>query len=191
VFERPERAELDRRDRDAGWVAAVRAGDRTAFEAIFDAYAEPLLAFAYARVRSREVAEEIVQDLFLNLWTRRVGWVVARSLKTYLFQAVHNRVLNYRRDARPAADVPLEAFPSRESTDAAVRQAELRRAIDRAIAALPERNRLVFLLVRQHQLSYREVGDILGITEKTVESHMLRAFNALRAALTEWEDGSA
>jgi RNA polymerase sigma-70 factor (ECF subfamily) len=187
----PEPRERAPRDRDADWVAAARAGDRSAFEAIFDAYAEPLLAFAYSRVHSREVAEELVQDLFLNLWERRAGWVVTRSLKTYLFQAVHNRVVNHRRDTRPATDIPLEAFPSREATDAAVRQADLRWAIDRAIAELPERNRLVFLLVRQHQLTYREVGDIFGITEKTVESHMLRAFNALRAALAEWKDGSA
>lgn len=180
-----------RRDRDVDWVAAVRAGDKAAFEAIFDAYAEPLLAFAYARVRSKDVAEELVQDLFLNLWERRASWVVARSLKTYLFQAIHNRILNYRRDTRATADVPLEAFPSREATDKAVRQADLRRAVDRAVAELPERNRLVFLLVRQHQLTYREVGDIFGITEKTVESHMLRAFNALRAALADWKDGSA
>ncbi len=178
-------------DQEADWVAAVRAGDRAAFEAIFDAYAEPLLAFASARVRPREAAEELIQDLFLSLWERRAGWVVTRSLKTYLFQAVHNRILNHRRDARPATDVPLEAFPSREAADAAVRQADLRWAIDRAVALLPERNRLVFQLVRQHHLTYREVADIFGITEKTVESHMLRAFNALRAALAEWKDGSA
>jgi RNA polymerase sigma-19 factor, ECF subfamily len=178
-------------DRDAEWVAAVRAGDRAAFEAMFDAYAEPLLAFAYARLRSRETAEEIIQDLFLGLWARRAEWVVTRSLKTYLYQAVHNRVLNHRRDVRSPVDVPLDAIAAPESTDDSVRHADLRRAVDQAVAALPERNRTVFLLVRQQHLSYREVADILGISQKTVESHMLRAFHALRVSLAEWSDGSA
>lgn len=183
--------------RDAAWVARIRGGDEIAFAAMFDAFCRPLLAFACAQLRSRGAAEEVVQDLFTSIWMRRSAWVVRRSLRTYLFQAVRNRVLNYQRDMRArmshwappdlAADM-LAAQPAPQRADDRVGVDELRHAVAHAVSALPARNREVFLLVRRHHLSYAEAADVLGVSPKAVEQHMMRAFHALRVRLAQWRD---
>ena len=178
---------------EAMLVERVRHSDPAALEAIFDAYATRLLAFAYAQVRSRETAEEIVQDLFLSIWSGRARWSVRGGLKIYLFQAVRNRVLNDIRAQRvrdrnivvrdPAL---ITGYASRDRTDDRTCNEDLEHAIERAIAELPERNRQVFLLVRQQNLAHREVASILGISVKAVEMHMIRALHALRLRLSDW-----
>lgn len=176
-------------------VARIRSGDVVAFESLHQEFVSGLLSFAYTQVRSREIAEELVQDLFLGLWKYRQQWVLTRSLKAYLYGALRNRITSYRRTIaarhelqRPADDAAegLAALPSTERTDDLVREADLVAAIDRAVAALPRRCRETFVLVRQQHLSYAEAAEVMGVSVKAVEMNIVRAFAALRRQLADW-----
>src|SRR5690349_9908460 len=83
------------RGRDEEWVARIRAGDASAFETVFRTYYSGLRGFIARYVRSYETAEELVQELFLRLWTQRERWVIEESLQTYLYRAARNHALNH------------------------------------------------------------------------------------------------
>jgi RNA polymerase sigma-70 factor (ECF subfamily) len=177
-------------------VERIRAGDTEAFEELFRAYYAPLASFAHAHSESREVAEEIVQDLFLHIWSHRSVWEVSTHLRSYLYVATLNRVRSFRRSQRvhrTAHDL-LEregrlrgAHQAPGRSDDAIAHHEVLTALRTAIAELPDRTREVFLLNRDAGLSYREVAMRLGITVKTVEFHMGRALAGLRERLADWE----
>jgi RNA polymerase sigma-70 factor (ECF subfamily) len=173
-------------------VSRIRSGDAAAFERLYAEYAAGLLAFAYTQLRSREVAEELVQELYLNLWKYREKWVLTRSLKAYLFGALRNRISSYRRtmaarhelqQGTTDGEAVLAALPSGARSDDLVHEAELREAIERAVSALPRRCRETFLLVRRQHLSYAEAAEVMGISVKAVEMNIVRAFSALRREL--------
>jgi RNA polymerase sigma-70 factor (ECF subfamily) len=160
---------------------------------MFVAYADPLCAYAYGLLRSRDDAQEIVQDLFLWIWENRAGWTVPGELRTYLYRSVRNRAISRLRHRRVQHLFRLRSA-SADSSEAIARSvfpdvqdrleaAELSRAMMRALEALPERCRQVFLLSRQHHMSYAEVAQVMQISPKTVENHMGRALAGLRAAL--------
>lgn len=183
-------AELNERET----INRVRAGDYKAFDAMFTAYADPLSAYVYGLLQSREDAQEIVQDLFLWIWENRARWDVPGQLRTYLYRAARNRAISTMRHRRvqrlfhltteaQRSDVPV--LPDAQDR---LESAELSAQIARAIADLPERARQVFLLARQHHMSYAEVAEVMQISPKTVENHMARAFAGLRAALGDWRD---
>jgi RNA polymerase sigma-70 factor (family 1) len=172
---------------ELGWVERIRAGDSAAFDALFHAYHAPLCAFAYRYVAARDLAEEIVQEVFLYVWERRQTWDVRTSVKNYLFTAVRNASLSYLRHERvvrrrQAETVELFARPG-ESADADTRTAELVAAVRRAVGRLPERCRLIFTLHREQGLTYAEIASVLEISPKTVEVQMGRALKALRKTL--------
>lgn len=172
-------------------VRRVCAGDEAAFERIFRGYYTRLVSFACTNLGSQALAEEMVQEVFLQLWARREQWVVERSLAAYLFRAVRNRISNARRTLRletsyradRARHIEIETSPP---SDGRLREAEIGAALAHALAVLPERPRQVFLLSRRQGLSYGEIAEVLGISVKTVEMHMGRALAQLRISLSEW-----
>ena len=169
------------------WVERIRAGDEAAFEALFRALAPGLCALVTRYVRSRQVAEELVQDLFFDLWTRRSTLVIEQALTSYLSAAARNRALNYlKREQRAArwsaaavgADAP-DADPAAPDESELLDALELQDAIEH----LPARCRLVFTLNRQQDMTYGEIAASLGLSIKTVETQMGRALRALRERL--------
>jgi RNA polymerase sigma-70 factor (ECF subfamily) len=181
---------------DSALVERIRTGDVAAFRELYDAHAPSLLGFALAQLRSRELAEEVVQELFLRLWKHRANWVlVRRSAKAYLFSSLRNTIISHRRslNARPrrgdeveASATLLTSLASSEAADDGLNEAELRRILDAAVASLPPRCRETFVLVRRQGLSYAEAADVLGVTMKAVEMNMVRALAALRIQLADW-----
>src|SRR5215207_2149794 len=89
------------------WVERIRAGDEAAFEALFRALAPGLCTLVTRYVHSRDIAEEIVQDLFLDIWTRRAELAIDRSIAAYLFGAARNRALNHAKRERRVVDLAL------------------------------------------------------------------------------------
>jgi RNA polymerase sigma-70 factor (ECF subfamily) len=180
---------------ESALVARIRSGDIAAFEELYDEFAPGLLGFAFAQLRSRELAEELVQDLFLGLWTHRQKWVLTRALRSYLYGALRNRITSYRRTNAARHELRqsegdstslLAWQTSSGATDDLVSETDLLHALDRAVEALPPRCRETFLLVRQQRLSYAEAASVLGVSVKAVEMNMLRAFQALRRHLADW-----
>ena len=183
---------------DSEWVARVRESDRVAFEALVRHYSDSLCAFIYNNTRDVEATKELTQDLFLWVWRHRHEWDVRGSLTTYLYRSARNRAVSYMRHARlerrwqeemsRTTDLELSG-PRVAQSDEDAGVAELSAAISRAVGLLPDRCRQVFTLNRQHHLTYREIAETLGISVKTVEVHMGRAFAALRAQLSAWKQG--
>ena len=158
----------------------------SAFDELVRTHYGRLCTFAYRFARSRDAAEDVVQEVFTRLWQQREQFDVRDPLP-YLYQAVRNRLVTSRRHElvreRWRADVDHEDRHARDAASA-VELADLRRAVARAIDALPERCRLIFTMSREQDLSYAEIARLLDISVKTVETQMGRALKALRARLS-------
>src|SRR3712207_1563340 len=171
----------------------LRQGDREAFDALFRAHYPALVGVAESIVRERAVAEEVAQDVMLELWRRRDTVSVDDSPRAYLFRAARNRALNHLRHERvKVRTAPLAAGPTVTQPDAPSRLEEERidAAVREAVAALPERCREVFELSRGHGLRYAEIAGVLGISVKTVEAQMGKALRVLRERLAPWLPGA-
>ena len=140
-------------------------------------------------MRSRAVAEELVQDVMLELWKRRETLAEESSPQAYLFQATRNRALNHIRHAKierlgePHATRPEAVDATAHSL---VVEEEMLIAVKKAVDRLPERCREVFELSRTHNLKYSEIAATLGISIKTVEAQMGKALKTLREELAPW-----
>jgi RNA polymerase sigma-70 factor, ECF subfamily len=171
-------------------------GDRTArraaaFGALVAAHTDRLCKFVYRYVGSREVAEDIVQDVFIRLWERGDELQVRDPLP-YLYQAARNGALSYLRHAQVherwqlRSGVPAERGHPPETANVEVERTDLALALERGIAELPERCRQVFTMSREQGLTYAEIARVLGLSVKTVESHVWRAMTALRARVAPY-----
>ena len=167
----------------------LRRGDNAAYEAVFRQWYAPLVATIASLLRDTGPAEEVVQDVLLELWRRRETLTLEQSLRAYLFQATRNRALNYLRRQRVEArgePTIAAAMPSPEPADSEVREGELNAAIQGAVAGLPDRCRQVFELSRVEGLKYSEIATELGISVKTVEAQMGKALRVMREKLAPW-----
>ncbi len=170
-------------------LARIRAGDTAAFEGVFRASHSALVAFATRYTGSRDRAEEMVQDLFLDLWRARTSWEVRGTLRSYLFGALRNRALNLRRrdaiergwtdDTSHDAVHHLHVTPVR--VDERMIADEQHALVEAAFSQLPERCRLAMHLRWREGMQYAEIAEVLGITAKSVENHLARGLKALRA----------
>lgn len=177
---------------DGDLVARVRVGDERALELVFRAHYAALCDFAARYVREPALAEELVQDLFADLWARRAGWQVSGSLRAYLYSAVRNRALNLRKRQAVERDWerdetdsgPIAQYRSPERPDDALERRDTRARLHAALESLPERCRLVMHLRWRDQLRHAEIASIMGISVKGVEMQLSRGLRALRALLT-------
>lgn len=173
--------------RDHAWIARIREGDAAAFEALFLAYTPRLCDFVFRYVHAREEAEEIVQDLFVWLWQHRATLPIRGAVSTYLYAAARHRALDRlkRERVRERWRSGEASNPAAEpkGADVALELAERQAAIERAIAELPERRRAVCVLRWVDGLSYAEIAQRLGVSEKTVDSQLQNAIRFIRQAL--------
>lgn len=177
---------------ESGWVVRIRAGGPdaiTAFENMFRAYAPRLCDFAYGYVKSRAIAEEIVQEVFFRLWDKRDEWKVAHSVSAYLYRSVRNYSLNHNQrtkteeSALVLADPPSELMSQPVDSHASLEAGELHAELRKAVATLPERCREVFELRFDQRLSHAQIAEVMEISVKTVEHHWARTIKGLEEAL--------
>jgi RNA polymerase sigma-70 factor (ECF subfamily) len=182
-------------DFDAGMAARIRAGDETAFQELFDLYCRPLCDFARSYVHCPDLAAEIVQDLFLRIWSHRTSWSVHQGIRPYLFMSCRNAALNHLKHERVVTRVNDRA--SREQftpalgeaprrPDEASEASELAAAVRVAVHELAERRRLVVILRWEHHLSHAEIAQIMGISVRGVETQFARAMATLRERLASF-----
>jgi RNA polymerase sigma-70 factor (ECF subfamily) len=135
------------------------------------------------------VAEEIVQDVMLELWRRRESLARDTSPQAYLFQSTRNRALNHvrhERVERKGEPILTTQAGVEASAPAELVEEEIGVALRAAVSELPERCREVFELSRTHGLKYSEIATVLGISVKTVEAQMGKALRSLRVKLAQW-----
>jgi RNA polymerase sigma-70 factor (ECF subfamily) len=167
----------------------LRQGDEGAFDTIFRAWYPPLVRYVEAMLRVRADAEEIAQEVLLELWRRRAQLAEQGSVQAYLFQSARNRALNHVRHERVeqrAAPYLTRSEGAPARADNEVIEAEIAEAITAAIASLPPRCREVFELSRIHGLKQTEIAESLGVTVKAVEAQMARALRTMREQLAPW-----
>jgi RNA polymerase sigma-70 factor (ECF subfamily) len=177
---------------DSVLITRVRSGDEQAFQTLFDVYYAGLCAFAATYIKVEEMAEEVVQDVLLDVWERRARWVVSSSIKAYLYGAVRNKALDVlrrvRREDQLASQVttgewPLGAASARGSQLDQIMTAEVWTAIRDAVDGMPEKRRAVFLLRWDHGMSYADIASATGTSIQAVERQLVRALHSLRDAL--------
>ncbi len=167
----------------------LRRGEHDAFDAIFRAHYGALVGLAESLLRGRGLAEEVVQEVMLELWRRRETLAVEESLRAYLFRATRNRALNQLRHekVRVAAAPRLQVdTASAAAAEPNLVQQEIDAALAQAMGALPPRCREIFELSRVHGLRYAEIASTLGLSVKTVEAQMGKALRILRERLAPW-----
>ncbi len=164
-------------------------GDAGAFEEIFNRYWLKLYGAALKRVKCHEVAEEIIQDLFTLLWTKREGIQIHKSLAAYLFTSVRYMVFNHLQKEVVRENyknlLQAENILYDNSTEETVFLNELLRNIEKEVKYLPPQCRSVFELSRKENKTNREIAQVLGISEKTVEGHLTKAIKYLKVGLTD------
>jgi RNA polymerase sigma-70 factor, ECF subfamily len=173
-------------------VPDASGGDSPTFRQLFEAHAEALRRYAQRIVRSRDVAEDVVQDVFLRLWRVWDRVELGAGTRAYLYITTRSRALNHlKREQRErrrremafprgiVADEP--ALPA--EGEANVEADEIVRAIERVLAMMPPRQREVARLRLRGQLTAAEIAARLGISPRTVEIHLGRATKAMRAHL--------
>lgn len=176
---------------DRVWAERIRGGDEAAYEASFRAHYAPLCAFANGLLDAPDVAEEVVQDVFVKLWRDRAALAIHTGLRAYLYAAVRNGALNHiarRRTERRAYEASVREAEERQARFAPpavelLERAEAAEAVNRAVERLPARCRLVVVLRWRHGLKHAEIAETLGISVKGVENHLARGLQALRRDL--------
>jgi RNA polymerase sigma-70 factor, ECF subfamily len=167
----------------------VQAGDEGAYDAVFRTWYVVLVKVAGALLHDTDAAEEVAQDVMVELWRRRHVLDAGVPLRAYLLRSVRNRALNHLRHlkVRRQSEADVEAlYDEPIGSDQPVVAKELAAAVQIALQELPPRCREVFELSRTHGLKYAEIAETLGISQKTVEAQMGKALRILRERLAAW-----
>ncbi len=169
----------------------VKEGDIKAFEQLFRLYYTPLCLYASGITGRRDVAEEIIQELFYKLWKDREQIQIFRSVKSYLYAAVRNQSLQYceqetvRLQYRDSLTELPEASPDSSPLEE-LENRELEEAIHRTLEKLPERRRKIFQMHRWQGLKYKEIAEALAISVKTVEAEMTKTHQLLKKEIERY-----
>jgi len=176
-------------------LAAVARGDKFAFEQLYDRYAGGLEKYIYFITRSKEVTEEIIQDVFIRIWQKREQLPELDSFRAYLFRIARNQVISWLRSARPRHKiVELDeslAGGSRADADHLVLYNQYYKMVLDAIALLPERKKEVFLLSLEEDLTLDEIARRLHLTKSTVKQHLYSATTSIRDYLKKYGNVSS
>lgn len=165
-------------------------GDRAAYAEIFRRLHGPLIRYARRITHDDAVAYDVLQDVFMKLWEDRMTLTVKVSLKAMLYTMVRNRAFNsLRRNKWMATEMAVEDMqdlyetaPHRDETLDAER---LQQRIARWIDELPTRRGEAFILSRYHGLRHSEIAALMGLSERTVDTHILHALRDLRGRLDQ------
>ncbi|HPD15193.1 MAG TPA: sigma-70 family RNA polymerase sigma factor [Planctomycetota bacterium] len=185
---------------DAALVARAKGGDFAAFEELVSRHEGRVYSIAMNILRQRQDAEDATQTVFLNALEHLEGFREEAAFATWITRVAVNTALKALRKRKGLSTVPLDGGRETETGEIRhpdyiaewrgdpaklVAQRDLKRILDEAIEALPERHRLVFVLRDVEGLSVREAAEALGISEANVKVRLLRARLALREALTQ------
>jgi len=169
----------------------IRKGDINSFENLFHQYYPGLRSYAESLVKKEEVAEEVVQDVFYNIWKNRESLRINRSWQSYLYRSIYNNSMMYFRRTR--REYPTEDGFSPESGESSrdpfqeMQYREVFDVVSKTLEDLPERTRQIFIMNRQEGLKYKEIAHRLSISVKTVEANMGRALKELRKSMEKYE----
>ena len=158
----------------------IASGDERAFRQLYNLFSEKLIQFAFALVKTKQAAIEIVDKVFIKIWLRRANFIEVENIKVYLYAATKNTALNFlaekahQQNIQPFDHLNIE-LREEECPEKQMINSEIFRKIKRAIDELPPRCKIIFKLVREDGLKYKEVAEILNISTNTIDAQMVIA----------------
>ena len=163
--------------------------DQFAYKELFTSLYSPLLLFAKSIVKSKQAAEEIVSDVFIKIWERRRELEKIDNLKVYLYVSTRNTALNHLSRDKHSVTNTLDEFHTELTSiyfdpEQLLITAEMLALIRRSIDQLPPKCKLIFKLVKEDGLKYREVAEILNLSIKTVENQLAIAIQKIGVAVS-------
>jgi len=162
--------------------------DAIAYKQLFQSYHSPLVQFAYSITHSRETAEEIVSDVFLKIWMKRKSLVKIQNKHLYLYICTKNHAINRlikdkRNKVFSLDECLVEIRSIYFDPEQLMITAEMVRRVQQAIHQLPSKCQMIFKLVKEDGLKYKEVAELLGLSHKTVENQMTIALRKMEQAI--------
>jgi RNA polymerase sigma-70 factor (ECF subfamily) len=185
---------------DAQIMLQVKAGDDSAFEYLVQKYRRPMVNFMFRMAHNNAAAEDLAQEVFLRVYRSRESYEASAKFTTWLYRIATNLAVNHARDTRherrentvsldePDAesgrtlDLP-DRTPSAEET---IVQRERLAAIRQRVQALPERQRIAVVMHKYQQMEYRQIAEVLKLSESATKSLLFRAYETLREQLKEF-----
>src|SRR6476660_3527327 len=185
---------------DAEMMLRVKAGDDSAFNYLVQKYRRPMISFMYRMAHNSAVAEDLAQEVFLRVYRSRTNYEPSAKFSTWLYRIATNLGVNHARDTRHERaenTVNLDEADSEtgQTVDLAdktptVEEEILRRerlaAIRQKVEALPERQKMAVLMHKYQQMDYRQIADVLKLSESATKSLLFRAYETLRQELKEF-----
>jgi RNA polymerase sigma-70 factor (ECF subfamily) len=185
---------------DAQVMLRVKAGDDSAFDYLVQKYRRAMLSFMYRMTHNMAVAEDLAQEVFLRVYRSRASYEASAKFTTWLYRIATNLAVNHARDTRheraentvsldepdeetgTTMDVPDSTLSAEENL---VRRERLK-AIRAKVQALPERQRMAVIMHKYQQMDYRQIAEVLKLSESATKSLLFRAYESLREQLKEF-----
>ncbi|WP_317891097.1 RNA polymerase sigma factor [Edaphobacter bradus] len=185
---------------DAAIMLELRSGNMAGFDFLIQKYRKPIIHFMYRMVHNQAVAEELAQEVFLRVYRSRETYRAEARFSTWLYRIATNLGVNYVRDTRHernASTVYLDETDSETGTTVDVAdstpnvetnllRSERLNAIRQHVLALPERQRMAVLMHKYEGMDYKQIGEILKLSESATKSLLFRAYQTLRGRLKEF-----
>lgn len=185
---------------DAEVMLRAKAGDDAAYEFLVEKFRRPMLSFMYRAVHNTSIAEELAQEVFLRVYRSRQTYNAEAKFSTWLYRIATNLAANYARDTKTermqggvSLDEPdeetgttIDVADSRPNIEQDLLRSERLEAIRRHVQALPERQRNAVLMHKYQGLDYRQIAQVLNLSESATKSLLFRAYETLRERLKDF-----
>jgi RNA polymerase sigma-70 factor (ECF subfamily) len=185
---------------DAEIMLRVREGEDAGFDFLIAKYQRPIVRFMYRMVHNQAVAEELAQEVFLRVYRSRQTYRAEARFSTWLYRIATNLGVNHARDTRyerAASNVYLDEPDARTGTtpdladgspgaEQSILHRERQNAIRQHVMALPERQRMAVLMHKYQEMDYKQIGEVLKVSESATKSLLFRAYQTLRERLKDF-----
>lgn len=170
-------------------ISRIKEGDESAFRIVFDLYSSKLYAFSYRFLKEKEPCQEVVQEVFLNLWINRAKLDTQYPIAPYLYTITRRLTLNVLRHVATSQSAMdkmwLNVKKVSNETEEEVFSEDLSRFTEQVLSKMPKQQQLIFRMSRHQELSYDEIAEELNLSRNTVKNHLVAALKTLRTQLNK------
>ena len=170
----------------------LKAGDEHAFQLVFEQYKDAVYGYSYMLTKSKVLAEDMVQEVFMKVWKNRCQLDNECSFKSFIYTVTRHQVYNLLRKAAYDEKLKSRIFyqqnHSHQHTEDQVRYAELEHLKNKAISSLPPQRQLIFRMSRMQGLSHYEIAHQLGLSKNTIKDQIVKATKAIKEYLRLHDD---
>ena len=173
-------------------VRKIVTGDQKAFEKLYHLYYKRLCQFAFLFLHSKELSEEVVSDVFFNVWMKREQLIPERNIRSFLYTSVRNQAINYCQRVNPIYSrdninaYELEIESPEPSVDDTIDRELFRERLQKAFDLLPERCRMITRMHFNDQMQYKEIAEILNISRSTVKAQITIATQKIKETFEKY-----